>query len=102
MPALHPVELYEITANLLVFLLVWRARKKFSTDGFVFMTYLAGYGAARFAVEFFRGNPAIFAWSIPAAQVFASAAILISVAGFYILGKPRSSDSVRVRRRSSR
>ncbi|MBI2959232.1 MAG: prolipoprotein diacylglyceryl transferase [Betaproteobacteria bacterium] len=95
---LHPVELYEIAANLLVFLLVWRTRKHFGTDGLVFMTYLAGYGAARFAVEFFRGNPAIFAWGIPAAQVFASAAILVSVAGFYILG--RDSGSARAGRRS--
>jgi len=39
------------------------------------------------AVEFFRGNPAIIAWDIPAAQVFSVALILIAVAGFYILGK---------------
>jgi len=82
---LHPVELYEIAAYFLVFLLVWQTRKKFSTDGFAFLTYLVGYGAARFAVEFFRGNPAILAWGIPAAQVFGVALILASIAGFHVL-----------------
>jgi len=85
--ALHPVEIYEMVAYFLVFLLVWQTREKYKTDGFAVLTYLVGYGAARFSVEFFRGNPAILAWGIPAAQVFSVALILIAVAGFYILGK---------------
>lgn len=84
---LHPVEIYEMAAYLLVFLLVWQTRGKFRTPGFSFLTYLAGYGAARFAVEFFRGNPAIFAWGIPAAQVFGVALILAAIACFYMLVK---------------
>ena len=84
---LHPVEIYEMAIYFLVFLLVWQTRKKYKTDGFAFLTYLAGYGAARFSVEFFRGSPAIFAWDIPAAQVFGVALILISIAGLYLLGK---------------
>lgn len=84
---LHPVEIYEMAAYLLVFLLAWSTRKTYRTDGFVLLTYLAGYGAARFAVEFFRGNPAIFAWGIPAAQVFTAALIPLAVAGFYILAR---------------
>ena len=84
---LHPVEIYEMAAYFLVFLLVWQTREKYKTDGFAVLTYLVGYGAARFSVEFFRGNPAILAWGIPAAQVFSVALILIAVAGFYILGK---------------
>lgn len=82
---LHPVEIYEIAIYLLVFLLVWQIRKNHRTDAFAFLTYLAGYGVARFSVEFFRGNPAILAWGIPAAQVFAVALVLVSVAGFYLL-----------------
>jgi len=84
---LHPVEIYELVAYLLAFLLVWRTRKTYMTPGFSFLTYLAGYGAARFSVEFFRGNPAIFAWNIPAAQVFGVALLLLAVAGFYFLGE---------------
>ena len=70
-----------------MFLLVWQTREKYKTDGFAFLTYLAGYGVARFSVEFFRANPAIFAWGIPAAQVFGVALILASLACFYLLGR---------------
>ena len=84
---LHPVEIYEMVAYFLVFLLVWQTREKYKTGDFALLTYVVGYGAARFAVEFFRGNPAILAWGIPAAQVFSVVLILIAVAGFYMLGK---------------
>ena len=84
---LHPVEIYEMAAYLLVFLLVWQTRGKYKTPGFAFLTYVAGYGAARFAVEFFRGNPAIFAWGIPTAQVFGAALALAAVAGISVLAR---------------
>ncbi len=87
---LHPVELYEMAAYLLVFFLVWFTRKKFKTEGFAFMTYLAGYGVVRFFVEFFRGHPAIFASGVPAAQVFGVALVLVSIAGFFALRRARS------------
>lgn len=82
---LHPLEIYEMVAYFLVFLVVWNTRKKYSADGFAFFTYLSAYGVARFFVEFFRGNPAIFAWGIPAAQAFSVALILASVAAFLLL-----------------
>ena len=90
--ARHPVELYEMGAYLLVFLLVWLTRKKFRTPGFSFLTYLAGYGVARLSVEFFRGNPAMLAWNIPAAQVFGAAMVLVSLVGFYVLGSGFARD----------
>lgn len=90
--ARHPVEIYEMAAYLLVFLLVWQTRKQYKTAGFVFLTYLAGYGAARFAVEFFRGNPALFAWGIPAAQIFGVALLLLAAAGFYLRGAEKEID----------
>jgi len=92
---LHPIEIYEMVAYFLVFLLVWKTRKKYKIDGFAFLTYLVGYGVARFSVEFFRGNPAIFAWGVPAAQVFSAAMILASVAGFYLLGKGQEEARAR-------
>ena len=79
-----------MAAYLLVFLLVWQTRGKYKKRGFVFLTYLTGYGAARFAVEFFRGNPAILAWGIPAAQVFAGVLVLAAIAGFCIIGEARA------------
>jgi len=82
---LHPIEIYEMVAYFMVFLLVWKARKQYQADGFTLLAYLFAYGVARFVVEFFRGNPAIFAWGIPAAQVFAAAMIFVSLGGFLLL-----------------
>jgi phosphatidylglycerol:prolipoprotein diacylglycerol transferase len=84
---LHPIEIYEIAAYFLVFVAVWQTRAKYRVEGFTFLTYLLAYSIARFSVEFFRGNPAIFAWGIPAAQVFSVALTLASLTGFYIFSK---------------
>ncbi len=88
---LHPIEIYEMVSYFLLFLLIWKMRKGFLADGFSFLIYLAGYGVARFLVEFFRGAPAIFAGGMPAAQVFSGAAILSSLIGLFILGKTRET-----------
>jgi len=87
---LHPIEIYEMGAYFLVFLLVWTTRKRVKVEGFSLWTYLAAYGVARFVMEFFRGQPAILAGGVPAAQVFSAGLILASLAGFLLLGKSRS------------
>jgi len=84
---LHPIEIYEMAAYFLVFLMVWNIRKKYRTVGFALFAYLSAYGVARFFVEFFRGHPAIFAGGIPAAQMFAAAMIFVSLGGFVLLSK---------------
>jgi phosphatidylglycerol:prolipoprotein diacylglycerol transferase len=84
---LHPIEIYEMIAYLLVFLIIWKMRKKYAADGFALSTYLAGYGSARFVVDFFRGDPAIFAWGIQAAQLFGVVMILASLVEFLRLKK---------------
>ena len=84
---LHPIELYEMAAYFLVFFLVSKMRKHYRVDGFTFFIYLAGYGTARFVVDFFRGDPAMFAWGIQAAQLFGVAMILASIIGFLLLKK---------------
>jgi phosphatidylglycerol:prolipoprotein diacylglycerol transferase len=81
---LHPIEIYEMAAYFLVFLLVWKMRKRYHIDEFAFFIYLAGYGTARFIVNFFRGDPAMFAWGIQAAQLFGVAIILASMVGFLL------------------
>jgi len=82
---LHPLELYEMGAYFMVFLIVWLTRKRFRTDGSSFLAYLAAFGAARFFMEFFRGQPALLAGAIPAAQVVGVALVLSSIIGFYWL-----------------
>lgn len=86
---LHPLELYEMGAYFIVFLIVWLTRKRFKTDGFSFFTYLAAFGIARLIMEFFRGHPALIVGAIPAAQVMGVALILASVLGFYWLRNRR-------------
>jgi len=84
---LHPIEIYEMIAYFLVFLLIWNTRKKYASDGFALFTYFAGYGMARFLTDFFRGDPAMFAWRLQAAQVFGVAMILAALIGFLLLRK---------------
>lgn len=96
---LHPIEVYEIVAYFLVFLLVWLTRKRYQSEGLSFFTGAAGYGVARFSVEFFRGHPAIFAWGIPAAQVFSVALILTSIIAFYLLRKSGAREKTGVETR---
>lgn len=84
---LHPIELYEMAGYFLVFLLIWKMRKHYRIDGFAFFSYLAGYGMVRFIVDFFRGDPAMFAWGIQAAQLFGVAMMLASIVGFLLLKK---------------
>ena len=45
-------------------------------------------------MEFFRGDPAIFAWGIPAAQVFGVALLLFSIVGYFVL-RSRQVDAPR-------
>lgn len=54
---LHPTQLYESAANVVIFFILLRvgARQKFT--GQVFGTYLLLYGIARGTIEFFRGDP---------------------------------------------
>lgn len=89
---LHPIEIYEMVAYFLVFLIVWWVRARTTVPGYVFFGYLAGYGLARFIVEFFRGAPAMFAWGIPAAQVFGVVMILGAIV-FFVQSKPREGSA---------
>ncbi len=63
----HPTPLYEAAAYTLVFLALWRIRKKGFREGTLFALYLVGTSSARFAVEFVRLNPKI-AWGLTEAQ----------------------------------
>jgi phosphatidylglycerol:prolipoprotein diacylglycerol transferase len=90
---LHPVELYEMAAYLLVFFFVWRVRRAHHAAGLTFLVLLGGYGIARAGVEFFRGNPATFGFGIPAAQVIGAALVLTSAAGLALMRSRRSDPA---------
>jgi phosphatidylglycerol:prolipoprotein diacylglycerol transferase len=56
---LHPIQVYELLAYGAVFLVVWAVVRRGARDGTVTLTYAVGYGIARFAVEFLRGDPPV-------------------------------------------
>ena len=58
---LHPIQIYELLAYGAVFLVVQRVARSRAADGATALTYTVLYGAARFAMEFFRGDPPVVA-----------------------------------------
>jgi phosphatidylglycerol:prolipoprotein diacylglycerol transferase len=71
---LHPTQLYESLATALIFvLLLWIARRK-KFHGQVALAYVALYAAARFTIEFFRGDAArgvVFGGALSTSQFIA-------------------------------
>lgn len=65
---LHPTQLYESFANLILFITLYISRKKTDKEGLKTGIYLAGYGTIRFIVEFFRGDVRQFYFSLSTAQ----------------------------------
>ncbi len=58
---LHPIQVYELLAYLAVFVVVQRIARSAWRDGAVLLAYGVLYGAVRFAMEFFRGDPPVLA-----------------------------------------
>ena len=54
---LHPTQLYESAATLLIFLLLYRLHRRKRFDGEVIAAYAVLYGLTRFTIEFFRDDP---------------------------------------------
>ena len=75
----HPSQLYESLAAFLIFLfLLWMARRK-RFHGQVVLAYVALYSAARFALEFLRGDPDRGTWfggTLSTSQIVALALLL--------------------------
>ena len=53
---LHPTQAYEAAANLVIFIVLAVLAGKKSSAGKIFLLYVLMYSAARFGVEFFRGD----------------------------------------------
>lgn len=78
---LHPTQLYSALGNLAIFagLLWFYRRKKF--DGQVFWMYALSYGAFRFVVEFWRGDPrgALFGGALSTSQFVAILMVTVAL-----------------------
>jgi len=91
---LHPSQLYEAAAELIIFallVLLWRRRRY---AGEILASYLMLYAVARFAIEFFRGDPRggfLFDGALSVPQGVSVALFL--VAGLYWLRQRRSGPA---------
>lgn len=81
---LHPLQVYELLAYLAVFLVVHRVARSAARDGVVLLTYAVLYGAVRFAMEFFRGDPPAVA-GIIVPQVVSVALVVAALASLVVL-----------------
>jgi phosphatidylglycerol:prolipoprotein diacylglycerol transferase len=91
---LYPVQLFESFLTLTIFLiLLWLYTHK-RHDGQIFVAYLMMYAAARFFLEYYRGDPDrgfFFHHTLSTSQVIAIPAIIIGFILLYILhrrGRP--------------
>lgn len=81
---LHPTQLYEIFANLLIFLTLHIFSNKKHKTGSIFIIYMMLYSIARFTIEFFRGDErGTFIFGISPSQIL-SIAIFITAILVYI------------------
>lgn len=85
---LHPTPIYEFLACLLIFYVLWRMRKSFTTDGKLFMVYLILAGTERLLVEFIRLNPRLL-FGLSEAQLISVVLIAVGLLGLnYFQEKP--------------
>jgi phosphatidylglycerol:prolipoprotein diacylglycerol transferase len=52
----HPVTVYEIMWDLMIFALIWKLRKRIKPEGSLFLIYLSLYSFGRFFLSFLRGG----------------------------------------------
>ncbi len=92
----HPTQLYEAAGNILIFLglllvLRWKIR-----EGSVFLWYLLSYGALRFTVEMFRGDPGRGSYFGDLFSLPQLMSIVVAVTAIILMGYPwgRSAQGV--------
>jgi phosphatidylglycerol---prolipoprotein diacylglyceryl transferase len=76
--AVHPTQLYETAAGVVMFLILWRLRDHKHAQGWLFGAYAVLAGVERFLVEFLRAKDDRFFAGLTLAQLFAI--------GFVVLG----------------
>jgi len=84
---LHPTQLYEVAANLILFFLLQHYYKKPHKNGGVLAAYIIGYSAIRFVIEFFRADFRGGFWLGLSPSQLISATAVLAVAGVWIFLK---------------
>ena len=86
----HPTPLYELVLYVAIFIALWRQRGRGLRPGHLLGLYLVYSGAARFAVEFLRRNPA-WLLGLTTAQWFSVASMGL---GLYLMRRTREVSRV--------
>jgi phosphatidylglycerol:prolipoprotein diacylglycerol transferase len=85
----HPTQIYELTASLLTFSLLW-FKKPDSRPGLYFTTFIALTAFARLIIEAFRGDSLIILGGFRQAQIYAWLVLVLSFILFeYIQAQPK-------------
>lgn len=93
-----PTPLYEAVTCILLFCVFWYFRKRFSTPGLLFATYMIVNGVERFFIELIRVDTTLFwigSFRVVQAQ-FIAFCLIISGIGFAIWTKKRKTPSAPV------
>jgi phosphatidylglycerol:prolipoprotein diacylglycerol transferase len=77
--AVHPTQLYEVTAMLVAFAVLWSLRKRRYPVGWIFGLYLVFAGIERFLVEFVRAKDDRLLGAFTLAQATSVAIVLIGL-----------------------
>ncbi|HWO88758.1 MAG TPA: prolipoprotein diacylglyceryl transferase [Gemmatimonadales bacterium] len=80
--AVHPTQLYEVTAALVLFALLWRWRKRFGPQGRLAAVALVALGTERLLVELLRAKDDRFLGPFTLAQAISAMAIVAGVVMF--------------------
>ena len=93
--ALHPTQLYDAGANLLILLLLLGTERRGKVfAGRTFWAYMLLYAISRFAVEFFRGDPRGMLGALATSQVIALALAPLAIVMLVILGRRAAPPAV--------
>lgn len=90
--AVHPTQLYEIAAALVIFGILWRVARRPLRPGRLFGAWLALYSVERFLIEFVRAKDDRIAWGFTTSQVVAA---LTFALGTYLWTRRRSRPQER-------
>jgi phosphatidylglycerol---prolipoprotein diacylglyceryl transferase len=91
---LHPTQLYESAATFGIFLALILMRRRERFQGRLLWFYLLFYSAARFIIEFYRGDPR--GWAIPGVLSTAQATgIPVALFGLYMILRKKVHDAER-------
>jgi phosphatidylglycerol:prolipoprotein diacylglycerol transferase len=88
--AVHPTQLYEVAAMLIVFAVLWSLRKRGRPIGWLFGLYLILAGAERFLVEIVRAKDDRFLGPFTLAQL---ASVMLIAIGIVLVGLWRRGAS---------